>query len=136
MRSQLVPALKVRGEREVVEEVKVEAEVKVAAEAGAEQDIPHLTRGRIRSRSSVLNLQLKWRQKKYLQVILLQKRREGEEEVTGRSTEIEELTAAIPARRKTGEEKEKMTTGEKEILLLVLHLHLPSVFLKLRHHHQ
>ena len=59
MRSQLVPALKVRGEREVVEEVKVEAEVKVAAEAGGEQDILHLTQGRIKSRSYALNLPLK-----------------------------------------------------------------------------
>ena len=58
------------------------------------------------------------------------------EEVTGPSTEIEELTAAIPARRKMGEEEEKKIEGEKEILLLVLHLHQLSVFLKLRHHHQ
>lgn len=58
------------------------------------------------------------------------------EEVTGPSTEIEEPTAVIPARRKMEEEKEKRTTGEKEILLLVLHLPQPSVFPKLRHHHQ
>jgi len=130
MRSQLVPALNlVRGEREVGAGVKVEAEVTaVGAEAGGEQDTPHLTLGKIRSsRSYALNLQLKKRQKKYLQAIPLQKRKEEEEEeVTCPSTEIEEPTAVIPAaRRKIGEEKEKKTEGEKGILLLVLLLHLP-----------
>ena len=115
----MVRALKAREGREVGEGAKVEAEVKAAAEAGGEEDIPHQIRGRIRSRSSALNPQ-----RKSPQVIPPQKRRE-EEEVTGPSTEIEEPTAAaIPARRKTGE-KEKKTEGEKEIPLPVHRLHLP-----------
>ena len=132
MRSQLVPAFKMKEGREVGVGVKVEAEATAAAEAGVEEDIPHRTRSRIRSRSSALNLQLKWRQRQSPQVTPPQKRR-GEEEVTGQSTEIAEPTAAaaIPAMRRTGE-----TEGEKEILLPGLLLHLQSVSPKLKHPHQ